>query len=349
VKTILRLVCAAAATACLPGCHIDIIRSRAGNPLKTEELKTLEPGKSTRAEAVEKLGAPERIAWKNGKDYLWYLYRDEVDAGIRFQFPPFRSAFGYQHTFLRLNEAAEDTNAIELVFDEKGVLERKSLRLSEAYQPPPDDTSMWKLHLSAHGDHSVALLGDGGVRDYNEIFHNGYRVGLGLGWQPVPVVTLLGRVSYQEHQGKDRQIGGDMVSFGDLRLYGVEVGVRLAAPIQMLWGFTDFDYVRRVLFEDDLSRSRGFRIYVEGTTGVMANSNVPVKINGVRRGHFYDNYYQFSGTVEAGAEYGWAWGAAHAGISYQTMDPFNKGNSPIDADAGAFQAVLVGGGLSLKF
>lgn len=349
MNAFLRIFVPAISLSFLTGCHIDILRSRVGNPLKQVEFAQLEPKKTTRAEAVEKLGAPEKVEWKNGKDYHWYLYKDKLDTGIRFQFPPFRSIFGYQHTFLRLNEAAEDTNAMELVYDEQGVLERKSMRLSKAYQPTPDDKATWKFHLSTHGDHSVALLGSGGVRDYDEMFSNGYRVGLGLGWQPVPVVTLLGRTGYQEYQGKERRIGADLVSFGDLHLYGVEIGVRLAAPLNLLWSFQDFDNVKRVLFEEDLSRSTGLKIYVEGTTGVVANSNVPVKINGVRRGHFYDNYYQFSGSLEAGAEYGWSWGAVHAGVSYQTMDPFNEGNSPLDADAGSFQALFVGGGLSVKF
>ncbi len=54
------------------------------------------------------------------------------------------------------------------------------------------------------------------------------------------------------------------------------------------------------------------------------------------------------GTLEAGLEYGWRWGEAHLGITFQTIDPFNRGDSPLRDDGDAFQAVLLGGGVSLK-
>ncbi len=331
------------------GCQIEILRSRAGRPIQKEKLVELEEGKTTRAEAVEKLGPPEKVEWKSGKDYFWYLHKDKVDTGIRFQFPPFRTIFDYQHTFLRLNEVAEDTSAMELVFREDGVLERKSLRLSDADKPPREDHSNWKLHLSAEGEYSLLLLGDGGVAAYDKIFKPGYKVAVGAGWQPMPVVTLFGRGTYQEHQGDSTRRQGRDLSFSDLHLYGFELGVRLAAPLELLWGFTDFENVKRVLFEDDLSRSTGFRFFLEGTTGIQLNSNVTVKIDGVRAGNFYDNAHQLSGSVGAGLEYGWKWGAAHVGIAYETLDPFNEGNTTLDDRGGAFQAVLLGGGLSLKF
>lgn len=349
MKADLRPLLAGALLAFFSGCHIDILRSRTGVPLDREKFAALEPRKTTRGEVLEDLGAPQKVEWKSGKDYFWYLHRDRVDTGVRFQFPPFRTVAGYQHSFLRLNEASDDTNAMELVFGEDGVLERKSLRMSEAYNPPRQDTADWKLHLSAHGDYSLRLLGDGGLADYDRLFKSGYRVGLGLGWQPVPVCTLLARTSYQEHPGDSIENRGQEISVGDLHLYGFEIGVRLAAPLNLLWDFTDYENVKRVLFEDDLSRSTGFRFYLEGTTGVMLNSNVTVKINGTRAGNLYDNAYQFSGALEAGLEYGLKWGSAHIGITYQTLDPFDKGNTRLDDDAGAFQAVLLGGGIGVKF
>ncbi len=348
VRSLFRSLLAAGILAGAAGCNIDIIRFRGGNPLKEDEFAKLEVQKTTRNDAVDRLGVPEKLEWKNGKEYLWYLYQDSVDTGIRFQFPPFRSILGYQHTFLRLDEGAEDVNAMELVFDDRGVLERKSLRLSEAYHPP-EDSSGWKLHLSAHADRSALLQGDAGIRNYDEVFKNGYRAGLSIGWQPMPVVTLLGRGSYQEHQGDSfRTQGGSRISFDDLQLLELELGLRLAAPLSLIWTFTDYENVRKVLFEEDLSRSTGFRFYIEGTTGVTHNNHVPVKINAVPAGNFYDDDWGFSGTLEAGLEYGGRWGEAHLGITFQTVDPFNPGNSPLRDNGDAFQAVLLGGGVSLK-
>lgn len=345
----LHLLCLALLAVAAQGCNIDIIRSRAGNPLRRQQYERLEPQKSTRGEALDILGAPEKLEWKNGKDYFWYLYKDELDSGVRFQFPPFRTAFGYQHTLLRLNEAAEDTNAIELVFNEEGILERKSIRLPDTYDTNVLEGGGWKLHAAAHLDYSAVLFGDGGVASYSKLFEPGFRTGLSCGWQPVPVLTLLGRGSYQNHAGGSFRKGGRDIDIGDLHLYGAEVGVRLGAPIELLWSFTNYDKVRRMMIESDMNQASGIRIYLEGMTGIMLNSNVTAKVDGVRAGKLYDNDYQFSGTIEAGLEYGWSWGTAHIGASYQSIDGFNEGNTNLDDSAGTFQAILVGGGLSFRF
>ena len=331
------------------GCHIDVVRGRAGNPLPREEYAKLEEKKTTRSEALDRLGAPEKVEWKNGKDYFWYLYRDGIDTGLRFQFPPFRTFFGYQHTFLRMDEAAADTNAIQLVFDENNVLEHKSLRLPDAYEDPNKPAGQWVFSFDTSAEYSFMMLGDGGVRDFEDIFHKGYRVSGTIGFQPAPVVTILGRFGYERHEGASFDAGNQPASVSDLKLYLFEVGMRLTAPLELLWEFSDYEKVRKVFFEDNAATARGLRLYVEGTTGGAFNDEVGAKINGVKVGALYDRGVQFTGSLAAGLEYVWGWGAAHIQISYQTIDPFDEGNSNIDDDADAFQAVLVGGGLTLRF
>jgi hypothetical protein len=85
--------------------------------------------------------------------------------------------------------------------------------------------------------------------------------------------------------------------------------------------------VRKVFFEDNAAAARGLRLYVEGTTGGAFNDEVGAKINGVKVGALYDRGVQFTGSLGAGLEYVWGWGAAHIQISYQTIDPFDEGNS----------------------
>jgi hypothetical protein len=331
----------------LAGCRLDIFRLREGKTIDKESFEKLEVKKTTLEDALEALGAPDKLEWKSGDDYLWYYYADTLDVGLRFRVP--FSFFGYEHNFLILSEGSDYLNTLQLVFNEKQVLEQKSLHLSSAYQPSPEDKAGWKLHFTPRIEHSVLLQGDAGVDDYRKVFQNGYRAGLDIGWQPVPVFTFLATGSYHEYQGDSLKDGADRIRFGNLQLYQMEIGVRLAAPVSLVAKLDDFEEVKRVLFEEDLSRSQGFRIYFQGTTGATINSNVPVKVNGARSGNFYNNSVQFSGTLGAGVEYGWSWGAAYLGVSYVSIDPFDKGNSPVKDDNSAFQSFLVGGGIDLKF
>ncbi|MBI4600644.1 MAG: hypothetical protein HY721_01660 [Planctomycetes bacterium] len=345
-----------ASLAALPGCRIDILRLRGGNPIDREKFEKLEVLKTTRAEAVDQLGAPEKVEWKSGRDFLWYLYGDTVDTGVRFQFPPFRSFFGYQHTFLRMNEKSEDVDAMQLVFDESGVLEQKSLRLAESRRGPVGPGSGsgsgdrgWRLHVGGYFDHSLRLQGDGGVADYDKLFKNGFRTGVTVGWQPVPAAMFLVGASYQEYQGDAVRRSGSRIALDDLQLWQGEVGIRLSAPLSLLYELADFEEVKKVLFTEDFEAWQGLRFYVQGTTGGTYNANLPVKVDGVRRGNFYDRGAGFSGTLEGGIEYAWSFGTVHAGVLYQSLDAFDEGASSLDDRGDAFQALLVGGGASLKF
>ncbi len=342
-----RLAVILSASAFIAGCRIDVLRVRTGTPIAQKEFDELKTGETTLEESLEKLGAPDRVDIEPGDDFLWYEYGDRLDVGIRFRLPtpiPF-----YQHNFVRLNEISQDLNAIQLIFDDDGVLKEKSVRVSPAYSDGASTGRGWKLHVIPRFSHSVLTLGDAGVDDYDELFDDGFRAGLDLGFQPVPVLKLLVGGSFQEHQGRTRILGGNRVAFDDLQMVDVHAGVRMAAPVQVFTAFTDFDYVKRLLFDEKLNQPQGFRIYLEGTTGATFSFNTPVAINGVRAGNFYDNSVQTSSTVGLGFEYGWNWGLVYLGGSYQTIDAFDEGSSPIDDDAGGWQAIFVTGGLDLRF
>lgn len=331
------------------GCHIDIVRVRAGRPLPLQVYEDLAVQKTTRGEVLEKLGAPEKAEWKS-KDYFYYLYRDSTLAGVRFQFPPFRSAFGYQHTFLTLQEGGEDLNAIQLVFDEAGVLEEKSLRLSsqqeEVAKTKPNTISAF--HLTPHFEHSVLLLGDGGFRDYDRLFENGFRAGLAFDYQPYPIVALFLDTAYQEHQGSNLSARGMRFGVDDLELFTANVGVRLEAPISLLWNLSDVETVQRLFVDDNVQATQGLRFFLSGSTGIVVNGNVPLKVDGVRSGNLYDNGLGFAGEAGAGLLYAWPWGQVYVNAIYQILDPFDRGNSPVDDKGSAFQTVLVGGGVAIK-
>ena len=87
MRDVLRAICAAAAVI-LPGCGINIVRVKSGNPLDVKGYDEVQVGTTTRNESVDRLGPPEKLEWKNGKDYLWWIYADVVETGIRFQVPP---------------------------------------------------------------------------------------------------------------------------------------------------------------------------------------------------------------------------------------------------------------------
>ena len=334
------------------GCSLEIVRFREGQPISPAKFDDLEVQRTTREEAVERLGTPDKLEWKNGRDYLWYYYVDTVDVGLRFKVP--FSLFGYQHTFLRLSENAEFQNAIQLVFNEQEVLEHKSLHLSKAYEPPPETAPAepqrrWRIHLTPHLEHSVLLQGDAGVEDYSDVFENGVRAGLDLGFQPVPVFTLFLSASVHQYKGESFRDGADSLSFDDLEIYQGEIGFRLTVPLSLFARLGDFEEVKRVLFYEDDRRLDGFRLYLVASTGGAVNGNVPVKVNGNRAGNFYDDSFLFSGTVGGGVEYGWRWGSVFAGASYVSIDPFDEGNSPVKDDASAFHSLLIGGGVDVRF
>lgn len=350
VTTRCALCCALALLPAVTGCRVDVTRVRAGNPLSTEEYEKLEVGKTTRGETLQRLGAPEKVEWKNGDDYFWYLYSDTLDTAVRFQFPPFRSVFGYQHNILRLSEDSTEVNALQLVFDEDEILQHKSLRLSEAYGPGPAESSRkWRMALIPYVEHSFLLLGDAGIRDYADLFENGFRAGLDIGYQPVPVLRVFVGANYQEYQGDTEATTGGALAFDDLHLYQFYLGVRVSLPLALFLSLGDFESVKRVLFDEDPEGARGLRLYVQGFTGGTLNDEVPVKTNGVPSGNFYDRDVGFSGGLGGGIEYSWGWGAAYAGIQYESTDAFNEGNSPLDDEGSAFEALLVGGGLSFQF
>ena len=328
------------------GCRLDIVRVREGNPIPQTAFDQLTTGLSTREEMLESMGAPDRLEWKNGEDHIWYDYEDEVDVGIRFRLP--FSAFGYQHTFLRVSDNSMTLNTARLVFNEDALLTEKSLRVGEAYTPESSEKS-GRVQLSSRFERSVFLRGDAGVDDYDEVFEQGFRAGVDLSYQPVPVCTFLFGGSYQEYQGETILEGGQTINFDDLNLFQVEIGVRLSVPFALLSNLGDSEEIKRILFDENIDNTRGFLFYLQGTTGGTINSNVPVRIDGVRSGNFYDNALLFSGTVGGGVEYHWLWGSLRLGASYATLDPFDKGNSPVDDDATAFQSLLVGGEFSLNF
>lgn len=332
------------------GCRIEVLRFRSSDPLNIKDYEKLEEGESTLSESLEKLGAPDEAEYKAGseEDYLWYLYGDSVNTGLRFLFPPFRTGF-YQHTFLRLSAESDEVNAIELVFNKEGVLTEKRLRLTEAYQEKTEGKPGWKIHLNPYFGHSLELFGDAGETDFESAFENGFRTGLSLGLQPVPMLTLLAGGNLQQYQGSSTLVNGRQLHFDDLNLYQLEIGLRLAAPVSLLLTYPDFETVKRALFEEDLDKPQGFRIYVQGTTGVTYNERVEVKINHAPAGNFYDAAWGFSGGVEGGLEYDWQWGAAHVGLHYQVIDPFNEGNTTLDSQGGAFQGIHLNGGVAVKF
>jgi hypothetical protein len=336
------------------GCQLDVVRVKGTKPIAPTQFEALEVKKTTKGEVLDRLGPPDKLEFKLPDDrdhwYFHYYYADSVDVGLRFQFPPppFPSFLGYRHNFLRLEEGAEDKNSLTLVFDENDVLEEKSLRLTEAHAVEGGDPPRWKVFATPWLEHSVELLGDADFRSYHKLFHDGYRAGVDLGVQPAPVVTLFARGSFEEYDGTSFVSEGTRLDFGDLNLYAFEVGLRLASPLRLLWTFYDFEEVKKVLFGEDMSDVRGFRIFIQGTTGVTINSRVRVRINGAGE-DFLDEGTGFSGGGSAGLEYAWAWGSLHGGVSYQSTDGFDGGDSGLDDDAGAFSRILVGGGLTVRF
>ncbi|MGQ9590835.1 MAG: hypothetical protein ACUVYA_11130 [Planctomycetota bacterium] len=345
----IRAASAPVLAALLAGCHLDVVRYRLGAPIDREAYERLEVGRTTRAEAVSALGAPDKLEWKSGDDYLSYLYGDRLALSLRFQFPPFRSVFGYQHTFLRLSEASDDLDAAELVFDEDGVLRQKSLRVSGASESPAAAPRNWRLVAAAAAERSAILLGDGGFADYGDLFRPGWWTGAEIGYRPVPVAAFLVSGAYRRHDGDSVREGPDLVRAGALELYEVEVGFRFSIPVAVFLELGDFDQVKRTLFETDPRRFAPLRLAIRTATGAAFSSDVPVSVNGLPAGDLYERAVVFSSSAGAGLEYGWPWGAVFAGVTYRRTGGLRGGDSALGENGDPFEAILFGGGLSIAF
>ena len=333
----------------LQGCRLDIVRIRDGNPIDEKTYETLDVGEATIDETLNQLGAPDEIEYQPGleEEYLWYKYTDAIDVGLRFRLPtplPF-----YQHNFLRLSETNRQRNQLQLVFDDAGILRAKSRQVAAGYSNAAEDERGWRLHIMPRASYSVALIGDGGVQDYNEIFDDGVRVGVDVGLQPTPLFLVFVGGHFQQYQGANERIEGQLASFGNLETIDVHAGVRLTAPVEVLVSFTNFEYLKRLLFDEEMNRPQGLRLYFQGSAGASFSDSVRVKIDGTPAGKFYDRSVQSSGTVETGIEYGWDWGLAFAGLGISRMARFDSGNSPLNGQASTFQALLITGGVSLRF
>ena len=204
--------------------------------------------------------------------------------------------------------------------------------------------------MRPRASYSFLLIGDGGEEDFNDLFDNGYRTGIDIGFQPFPIVTVIVGGSYQRYGGDDVEIGASEASFDDLEIFDFQAGIRVAVPFQIFSAFMgDFQTVKKIVFDDDLDRPGGLKFYVQGTTGGAFNNDVEVKIDGVSSGDFYDDDFIQSSTAETGIEYGWGWGTAYAGVTYQTIDAFDEGDSPLDGDGDNLQTVMMTAGLGLRF
>ncbi len=327
------------------GCRIDVIRMRSESPIDKKAYDELAVDEATLGETLDALGAPTRLEWTGDEDRLFYSYRDELDVGLRFRIPT--PLFGYQHTFLRVGEGSEDTNELQFVFDDSGVLREKSIRIDPGHDDGERDAG-WRFRLLPHFGYALGTFGDGGERSYRGLFRDGIRAGVDLGLQPVPVLTVLVGGAFESHAGRTRTIDGSRVSFGDLDSTSVHAGVRLSAPFALLGSFGDFDELKRILFDEDI-HSTGFRFFLQGTTGALFYDDTEVSIDGVRSGDFYESSVVTTGSVDLGLEYLWSWGSVFTSVSYRTSDAPDGGDSPLDDDAGSHQSFFVSGGLGVRF
>ena len=63
----------------------------------------------------------------------------------------------------------------------------------------------------------------------------------------------------------------------------------------------------------------------------------------------WQSFGSFSYSLETGLGYNWGWGDVHLGVLYQGIDKLNEGNSTLDGDGNSFEAIVVTGGMTVKF
>lgn len=327
-------------------------------PLDIEGYESLEEGKTTLADTLDELGAPEKLEWKNGKDYIWYLHKDFTRLGVRFQAPI--SVFGYRHTFAELEGNSDETNSMALVFDEDGVLRQKSLRLSNTYLALEEKTKVqdsrkldfrWPIYLIPTYGYSPLFAGDGGEEDYRDLFKDGHLMGMHVGILPTPFFMILVGGNYQTYNGDRFNNNGQKVSLDELELYQFEVGGRLQFPPEFFVKFWDFEEVKALLHTSDFQQHQGPFFYIKWTLGGTYNDSIKIKIDNAPAGTYFHHSLRLSSTIGGGIEYIRGPFGVHVEVSYQTIGAFKKGsNRSLDSDdAEDFHNILIGGGFNFHF
>lgn len=331
------------------GCALDIGRDRVGVPLDLEAAEELEPGRSDLGESLEKLGAPHRIERENEADrtHLWWVHRDAADVNLRFQLPV--TLLGYRHNVFQYFQGEGQDNTIHLVFDDDGQLLDREIHVAPEYRESDATDFPGRLHLAVRGEHTLALQGDAGIDDHDELFHRGHLAGIDVGWQPVaPLVFGLG-LSAQDFSGKSVETGPVPLEVHDLRLYAAHLQVRVQVPLEALSQITDMRVMREVLLEEDPRAFHGWLLYVEGGVGLVYNEDVPVDGPGGRIGDLFDDGIGQTGLAGAGIEFSAGGLSLRLGGTYRTLDELSGGNTALDDDATGLDLWSVSVGLGLNF
>ncbi len=328
------------------GCSIDITRTRVNLPLNQEAYRQLSPGKTTLDQALKTLGAPDKVEAYPDKDYLWYLHQDSTRVGLRLESPI--SFFGYRHTIAELDQNAEDTDAMRLVFERNGVLLDKSLRLAPAFSAPEIAPS-WAFHILPRYGYSPLVAGDGGQEPFGKLFDPGQLFGGYVGVLPVPCFMFLVGGNYQTYPGGTFRAQGQRVHLDDLRLYQAEIGGRFQLPPEFFATIGDMDKMKELFYSNDLQRHQGLFLFFQWTVGATFNEEVGARFGATPSGSYFDKSLGLSTTVGVGVEYYWRRLGLQAGIDYQAIDAFESGDVRLDTDAGSFQSFILTAGASYRF
>jgi hypothetical protein len=320
------------------GCRFSLGRVRDGRPLDTKTYADLEPGTSRLDEAVERLGAPDRVSPESGRSRLSWEYVDTTLFETRIQSPI--SLFGYRHTFLDYFQNRDAAHRMDLVFDEDGLLAEKSLRIPDAYKDGASDRGSERYSIGAELEHSFLLLGDAGIADYDDFFEPGPAAAIAFGIQPVaPVLlSLAGRAT--ELQGRDfAPSSGARIRVDDLEMYSAEIRLRIQIPLRIFASIESLRNLWRLFLEADPSAQSGWLLFTEGSIGVAWNDHVPVARGGSSQGTVFDAGIGMTNSGVFGVEYAGQHFFSRLGLVYRTTDGFDRGSASFAREGGGFQSL----------
>ena len=333
----------------MPGCAIDITREQVNVPLDQEAFQRLELGKTAIADGLRELGAPDKVKRAPTFEEHWYLHRDTSRVGVRLESPI--SLFGYQHTIAELDVNDEDNSAIHLIYDAQGTLQDKSLRLAPAFQNGGNRTKPEMAYgLVPRYAFSPLLLGDGGERDWGDLFSHGHLFGADFGILPTPYFMLLVGGNWQTFEGRAFNTAAGRVALDDMNAYEFHLGGRFQVPPEFFAVIFDIDRLKKLFYTNDMARHRGFLVYFEWTFGGVWNEEVETTIAGVPSGTYFEESLNLTNTIGIGVEWRWDHVGLWGGIDYATTGAPKDGNAPLDTKAdNGLSSIGVTGGLSVRF
>ncbi|MEM7235839.1 MAG: hypothetical protein AAF517_26970 [Planctomycetota bacterium] len=120
-------------------------------------------------------------------------------------------------------------------------------------------------------------------------------------------------------------------------------------PLRVFASAENFQNMWDLFLDRDPASHDGLLYFIEAGFGAVYNGGVPLWVDGVRQGDFFESSVGLSSSATSGLEYSWKNISIRGAIILRAANGFDSGDSGFNSDAGGFQSVGGMFSLALKF